>query len=363
MDRFVIWGTGKRAAKQLKYLSRVISGHEIDIVGFADNNPDKWGSTFEGRTVYPPEKLQELEFDYIDIWVAKAQEAIRQQITGQLNISPEKIKSMFEYYKEDVCQFYRETDDAEVREFIENFEKQEGIGVFAYQPVQKDKDREAFLDRESGLYYVDFEGKRLYLSRTYDGFIEKEGKKWISGLWQEQDLNSPHRYEMDEVEVKEGDVLVDAGVCEGNFSLHNIDKVKKVYLIECDPDWMEALQHTFRPYQEKVVFCNKFLSDEDAEDKITLDTLVKEPVDFIKMDIEGEEIKALQGADRVLSRSKNLKCSICAYHRHGDEEKIKEILSSYGLQTAASQGYMLFLYDMEVWKKPELRRGLVRGHK
>lgn len=56
---------------------------------------------------------------------------------------------------------------------------------------------------------------------------------------------------------------------------------------------------------------------------INLNTLVTEPVNFIKMDIEGAEVSALIGADKVFKNSKDIRCAICAYHRHGDEEKNK----------------------------------------
>lgn len=93
------------------------------------------------------------------------------------------------------------------------------------------------------------------------------------------------------------------------------------------------------------------MSDHDTDTAITLNSLVKEPVNFIKMDIEGEEVNALKGSDRVFAGSKNIKCSICSYHRHGDEEEIKKILQGYGLKTSTSKGYMLFLFDDEIWKK------------
>lgn len=53
---------------------------------------------------------------------------------------------------------------------------------------------------------------------------------------------------------------MDAGVCEGNFALRFIDRARKIYLIEADASWMEALERTFALYREKIVFCNKFLS-------------------------------------------------------------------------------------------------------
>lgn len=94
-----------------------------------------------------------------------------------------------------------------------------------------------------------------------------------------------------------------------------------------------------------------------------MDCICKDEINFLKMDIEGDEIAALRGAKRLFQNSKNVKCSICAYHRHGDEGKITELLREYGFSTSVSKGYMLFLFDPEVREKPELRRGVVRGRK
>lgn len=79
------------------------------------------------------------------------------------------------------------------------------------------------------------------------------------------------------------------------------------------------------------------------------------------MDIEGEEINALHGAKKTLMSSHGVKCSVCSYHRHDDEKKIKEILESYGMCTTTSKGYMLYLCDEYVFKNPELRRGIIRA--
>lgn len=153
------------------------------------------------------------------------------------------------------------------------------------------------------------------------------------------------------------------GVCEGNFSLHNIDKVSKVYLVECDPNWIEALHYTFAPYKNKVVFCESFLSNKDTDKTITLDSLIKEKVNFIKMDIEGEEVNALNVARRLLKESDDIRCAICSYHRHDDEKEIKNIFNDYNMECSVSDGYMLFLCDESIWLNPELRRGIVRAKK
>lgn len=64
----------------------------------------------------------------------------------------------------------------------------------------------------------------------------------------------------------------------------------------------------------------------------SVDNIVKEEVTFIKMDIEGAELKALEGAKNTVAKYKP-KLYVCAYHRNEDmfalPFKIKELYNGY----------------------------------
>lgn len=64
----------------------------------------------------------------------------------------------------------------------------------------------------------------------------------------------------------------------------------------------------------------------------SVDNLIKEKVTFIKMDIEGAELKALEGASGTIKKYRP-KLYVCAYHRNEDmftlPIKIKELCSDY----------------------------------
>ena len=61
---------------------------------------------------------------------------------------------------------------------------------------------------------------------------------------------------------------------------------------------------------------------------VTLDEIVGDTlVSFIKMDIEGSELSALQGAARTIQRDRPL-CAISAYHRPGDIIVLMQYLKS-----------------------------------
>lgn len=370
MKKYLIWGTGIVAEYRLFVFQQKQSLLNMEIVGFIDNNSEKWGKLFHEIIIYSPEEVSNLQYDYIDIWISRDKNEIYNQLLHLMKIDKKVIRNCLEEYSIDALKIFKEhlenryRGNKEAEDFFEILNKKDQLSVYNYVPYNAQKEyMEVFNDEEKGLKYTFFEGKRMYLSRKYHSYIRKDEKLYVNDMWSEQDLNSPHLYIEGEVKVNEGDILIDAGVAEGNFSLHNIDKVKKLYIVECDEEWVEALRYTFAPWKNKVVICSKCLSNYDAEETITLDTLVKGEVNFIKMDIEGAEIDALNGAKRILNENRNLRCSICSYHRHGDEERIIEILKSNDMKTSTSRGYMLFIHDMDFFVNPELRRGIVRGIK
>jgi hypothetical protein len=179
----------------------------------------------------------------------------------------------------------------------------------------------------------------------------------------EQDPLSPHLYLTADFNPEEGSVIVDAGVAEGNFALSVVEKAGKLYLVECDPGWMEALRLTFEPWKEKVVFIEKFMSDLPGERTTTIDELlgVEENENFfIKLDIEGYERKALSGMNRLMARGKHVRMDICTYHNHDDFSLLKSTLENYGFVCRPTEGYVLFFHKGD---EPSFRKVLIRAEK
>lgn len=216
-------------------------------------------------------------------------------------------------------------------------------------------------DAEANMYFYVQNGIKLYLPHhKYPDQASME--HYVLGLLIEQDERSPHRYFNERMEVPEGTVVLDAGVAEGNFTASVIDRAKKVYLVECDPEWVKALRLSFRDYEDKIVIIEKYLSDFNDDTHITVDEIMKgKPLDYMKMDIEGEEPKALCGAVKTIQASEHLKCNICVYHNLGDDEKVCGILSEQGMDIEHTEGYVFFCFDQEHPNYP--RKGLVQAVK
>ena len=143
-----------------------------------------------------------------------------------------------------------------------------------------------------------------------------------------------------------------------------IDMARKVYLIEADAGWVEALEQTFRDDMDKVEIIYKYLSSQSNEQNITIDEINgMDKVNYIKMDIEGYEKDALSGALHTLQENGNIRCAICAYHCKEDEQWITEKLQSNGFVTDVSRGYICPNWIVAAYLEAELRRGIVFGRK
>lgn len=142
-------------------------------------------------------------------------------------------------------------------------------------------------------------------------------------LCYEQSETSAHKYFDDDFDIHTNDIIADIGCAEALITLDYIDIIEHAYLFECNENRIEALKKTFEPWKNKVTIVNKFVGEKDINDVISLDTFFKDKqIDLIKMDIEGNEIKALLGAQNLIKGDKPLKFAVCAYHEHDDEDNI-----------------------------------------
>ncbi len=223
-----------------------------------------------------------------------------------------------------------------------------------------ERETEVHTDPENGLFYVIHDGKRLYYSRKFS--TETEVRNAYNGISMEQDKNSPHCYMSDRFGVRENDTVVDIGAAEGNFSLDVIEQAGIVYIIEPDPDWIEALQATFRPWIDKVKIINKFVSDVDSGDYVTLYRLLGEDrVDFIKMDVGGAESRIISSSRELFEGNQSVRLAVCTYHRKKDAEIAVRVLTNLGFNCTYTGGYMLYLFGNLT--PPYFRKTLIRAEK
>ncbi|MDR2803364.1 MAG: hypothetical protein LBB22_03625 [Treponema sp.] len=71
----------------------------------------------------------------------------------------------------------------------------------------------------------------------------------------------------------------------------------------------------------------------------------------------------LRGSEKTLASAKDLRLSVCTYHRQNDACELEAILKKHGFATSYSDGYMILWGFDEQLKEPYLRRGVIRAKK
>lgn len=357
----MLWGTGN-VARTL--FDTCMTLDQYELLGVIDNDKKKQQTYFKGLKVSAPESLNELKekIDKIVIMTDSFDE-IKNQIISIDSSFTNIIENKYYFYKQSILKRYEGSNDEQIKDVLSRLQKHP-LGVFNYEYVDKYKtiEEDVQVDSSCGLFYIITNGNRLYFNKN---FKDKKGViDYYRSILMEQDALSPHRYLGNDFDVEDGDVVVDVGVAEGNFSLEIIDRARKVYLIESDSSWIEALHHTFSNYADKVEIINGYVSSYNEGRIVTLDRLIKEKIDFLKMDVEGAEYDALIGANTLLNESVKMKAAICCYHSDFDQVLIQDELTKHGFECSTTDGYMWFPYTCrQACVSTKLNRGIVRGIK
>lgn len=156
------------------------------------------------------------------------------------------------------------------------------------------------------------------------------------------------QYFAPELNLNNGEIVVDCGAYIGDNLLDFIEEKiipRKYFLFEPnEKNYAKLLKNVEKarqlgietiPYKAGVFSKNTKLYFANAADSshitdnatnnsidvVALDKIIKEPISFIKMDIEGAELEALEGAKNLIIAYKP-KLAICLYHKQSDFYKI-----------------------------------------
>ncbi len=264
--------------------------------------------------------------------------------------------------RSDILRYYKNQKgvNSEIKEILAYVKKQPTTPIFPYNYVNNYKTDNIIVhyDQTTGFKYVIHNEKRLYFKKIWD---ETKIRTYYNSLLIEQDKSSPHLYLTRSFNIKEGDVIFDIGAAEGNFSLDVIEKAGHIYIFETDPEWIEALNLTFSKWKDKITIYNKFVSNINNKNCITIDKIIGDSyIDLLKVDIEGNEMLMLEGCKSSFVNKKIKRVVICTYHKQDDYKAIENILLSNNFQISHSDGFMIYIYDENI-RPPYLRRGLIRA--
>lgn len=251
------------------------------------------------------------------------------------NIFIHKFKYNIKYYIKGVFLifvYWAHGDYSVIKEFVP-FILKYGLRQYCYTFMNENfiTEDDIFLDEKNGLLYCYYDGKRMYLKRSYQD--KKDAANYVDTLAREQIEGSPHCYRdsIFDYNIKNGTVF-DIGCAEGNFGLSIIDDIDKLFLFECDAEWLEALRYTFEPYWDKVEIVNKYITSYTNDDETTVDDFCKmnniDKIEMLKMDIEGAEYEAICGCKDLIQCRKLDNILVCVYHNYEDENRIRGYINN-----------------------------------
>ena len=145
-------GTGQRVYNLIK--------DEVNVLGFVDNDPEKWGSSYDSKIIMNPKKLCELEYDIIVMGTLMGLEEVKNQLENYGVPNSKLDKTYVEISVKARILFLKRFAERVYKEKIEGAVAEAGVfrGEFAKQ-INK-----FFADRN------------CYLFDTFEGFDERDYK-------------------------------------------------------------------------------------------------------------------------------------------------------------------------------------------
>ncbi|MCC6695171.1 MAG: FkbM family methyltransferase [Candidatus Hydrogenedentes bacterium] len=167
---------------------------------------------------------------------------------------------------------------------------------------------------------------------------------------------NPHAYEWGPCQIHRGDHVLDAGACEGFFSLYALERGATVYAVEPVPALAQALRQTLdaaalgeahvvagllgRATGEAPLAMDSSdlcmakradVAEGPMVQEYALDDLVDEGrvtrVDFLKADVEGAEEDLVAGAQRTIAKFRP-RISLAVYHSPSQARNVRDFCSA-----------------------------------
>ncbi len=342
-NRVVLFGSGNLGRKAL----RCLRGVGVEPLAFADNNQARWGESIDGVSVLSPaqaaEQFGSSALFVVTIWsLGHRFRQTREQLT---HLGCSRVVSSSELRWKFAAEL--------LPDFCNDLPRK------VYEQANE--------VRAAAELWADDDSRQEYLNHV----------KWRA-LGELGALEPPvgeESYFLDSVYgIAAGEVFVDCGAFDGDTAKQVLSRNRdfaRIFAVEADPENFRKLREwagTLEPETGgRISLCNVAVGSrrgqlrfnatggdgaciaEDGDvvvDCMTIDELVgEEKPTFIKMDIEGFEMDALEGARGVIQKFQPI-LSICVYHRQEDLWRIPLFIHSLG------KDYRMFLrpHDMDGWQ-------------
>lgn len=294
-------------------ISSIRNFTDIKIDFLSDNDQTKWGKTFhDDLKCISPKELEKYKDDIAILITTQHYKKIYQQLLEKgfkkifavteyrlLNNAYFKNKNNLQTIKDNVLKVTDILEDERSKEIMVTLIKNWfdfDVDVVGYEGIfTNDQYYPADIIQLSN--QESFVDVGAYNGDTVIDFIKRANNQF----------DSIFAFELDKKNFKEMESAVDklAAPVKNKIKLYNfglLDEEKEVYY----ETGGSGMQSTFINVINAASDCGKTV-------RLT-DVLKNEKVTFIKMDIEGSEVKALSGAEEIIKKQKP-KLAICVYHK------------------------------------------------
>lgn len=312
-QRFILFPAGVACKELFPHLLK----WNMNIIGFGDNDTTKLGKYLYGLPIYSIEEIINHCHDaYIIISSSKYYDEIYTQFLNAGFDTKHLLPIDYPMFAPDFDQ------ETYLQEHFAQYE-------MVYDWLADEESRDIFL---SLINY------RMTFDHRYIGDILSEGQQY---------------FDKQLIQFRENEVFVDCGGFTGDtYAVFNglCPDYKRYYFFEPNPHNIIAAQQNINN-KSRIVFINKGVYEKDdilsfcnssgaskidalgeSEIKVLkIDSLLsKEPVTFIKMDIEGSELSALKGAKETIQFHRP-RLAISIYHHPLDLLQIPMLIKEMDL--------------------------------
>lgn len=275
----------------------------LDIAYFTDNAESKWGQEINGIPVYSPKQIQKENMDDIVVLIASVYISSITQQLKEIGVKYIFARRFLDYDS----MVIKEQDIAEARSVIDilyDDRSKEICRRIIQKRIDKDMDY-TDLAREADQQYFDDEIMKcredeIFVDAgSFDGSTSVDFVKWTKNTYKKIIIYEPMKENIKNVE-------------NTVQNLHNVAIKNKALWNKA-----ELLNFGFNGAGSTVNTSGLTAEAEplDADSKVT----------FVKMDIEGAEMKALEGMKNIIIEQKPV-LAICIYHLYDDLWKIPQYI-------------------------------------
>lgn len=335
--KILIYGAGGYGKRVIRLLIKY--NLKDNIIAICDSNPDKWNKEIYGKKVM---NIKSIKFDEPVLAI----------------IASECKKEIYEILKNYPVEIYKEVN---YQKFME-----EKMSMYYFK--EEAENRIGFNLKWFDEWKRLSENKELDISNIINSLSDEKSKLIIENrikFYCSGDINYIYNISVDNSEyfdeqildLSDNEIFVDCGSYIGDTIesfLENVRNYRKIYAFEPDQYNYYKLKEKFGK-EEKIILYNCGVGKENAtlsfsqdgnmwssiddtgnvEVKIKrMDNIIDEKVTMIKMDIEGSELSALEGAQNIIKKYKP-QLVICIYHKIEDivtiPAYIKRLVPEYKL--------------------------------